>query len=397
MILVEKHNITKNHPFYNECDYLCFQSKNVYNQALYNVRQFFFSEKKYLNYDSNYHQTKVQECYSYLPTKVFCQTLKMVDKNFKSFFQLLKRKDINNKLPKYLDKEKGRFVTIFPKQALGLRQFKKDGTLHLSQTDIYIQTKITDFSLIKEVRIVPKNQQYTVEVVYETVEDEKKEDNGKYAAIDLGLNNLMSVTFNVNGLKPFIINGKPLKSINQYYNKRKGELQSRLKGKKQTSNKIKKLTNKRNNKINDYLHKTSRLLVNQLVSNNISKLVIGYNKEWKQDINIGKVNNQKFTMIPHGRLVEIIRYKCLLIGIEVILHEESYTSKCSFFDMEVIGKHENYVGKRMKRGLFRTGQGVFINADINGSYNIMKKAIPNAFVNGIEGLGVNPTVVTVKR
>src|SRR5574344_1915381 len=123
MYLIEKHIINTKHSFYNECDRLCFQSKNIYNQALYNVRQHFFQTKQYLNYYSNYHVTKEQECYSYLPTKVFCQTVKMVDRNFKSFFALLKNKTVKNKIPKYLDTAKGRYLTIFPKQSIGLREF----------------------------------------------------------------------------------------------------------------------------------------------------------------------------------------------------------------------------------------------------------------------------------
>ena len=166
MYLIEKHIINSNHSLYNECDRLCFLSKNIYNQALYNVRQHFFQTKQYLNYNSNYHVTKEQECYSYLPTKVFCQTVKMVDKNFKSFFALLKNKTVKNKLPKYLDITKGRYLTIFPKQALGLREFKRSGKVHLSKTDIYVNTKVSDFNLIKEVRIVPRLRQYVIEIVY---------------------------------------------------------------------------------------------------------------------------------------------------------------------------------------------------------------------------------------
>ena len=166
MYLIEKHIINTKHSFYNECDRLCFQSKNIYNQALYNVRQHFFQTKQYLNYYSNYHVTKEQECYSYLPTKVFCQTVKMVDKNFKSFFALLKNKTVKNKIPKYLDTVKGRYLTIFPKQAIGLKEFKKNGKIHLSKTNIYINTKISNFNDIKEVRIVPRVSYYVIEVAY---------------------------------------------------------------------------------------------------------------------------------------------------------------------------------------------------------------------------------------
>ena len=395
MYLTEKHIIKRTHPFYNECDRLCFQSKNIYNQGLYNVRQYYFNHKKYLNYYGNYDLTKTQECYDYLPKKVFCQTLKHVDMVFKSFFVLLKNKTVKNKIPKYLDKVNGRYITIFPKQAIGLREFKKTSKLRLSQTDIYIATKLTDFNSLKEVRIVPRTHHYVIEVVYE-VKEKTHCDNGKCAAIDLGLNNLATVAFN-EGSKPLIVNGRPLKSINQYYNKKKAQYQSRLKGNKRTSKRIYKLTDKRNNKVTDYLHKASRLLVNQLVSKNIGTLVIGKNSNMKQDINIGRVNNQNFVQLPIMRFADLMKYKCELEGIKVVYHEESYTSKCSFLDSEPICKHDKYMGKRVKRGLFVSMNGIKINADVNGAYNIMLKAIPNAFADGIEGVGVHPMVVTIKE
>ena len=395
MYLTEKHIIKRTHPFYNECDRLCFQSKNIYNQGLYNVRQYYFNHKKYLNYYGNYNLTKTQECYDYLPKKVFTQTLRHVDMVFKSFFALLKNKTVKNKIPKYLDKVNGRYITIFPKQAIGLREFKKTSKLRLSQTDIYIPTKLTDFSSLKEVKVIPRTNCYLIEVVYQ-VKEKTHYDNGKYASIDLGLNNLATVTFN-EGSKPLIVNGRPLKSINQYYNKKKAHYQSRLKGCRHTSKRICTLTVKRNNKVTDYLHKASRLLVNQLVSQGITTLVIGKNKNMKQDINIGRVNNQNFVQLPIMRFADLMKYKCELEGIKVVYHEESYTSKCSFLDGEPICKHDKYMGKRIKRGLFVSRNGIKINADVNGAYNIMLKAIPNAFSDGIEGVGVHPKVLTIKK
>ena len=273
---------------------------------------------------ANYSITKKQECYSCLPAKVFCQTLKVVDRNFKSFFSLLKNPEIKNKIPHYLDKNDGRFITIYPKQAIELREFKKTGRIHLSKSNIYIKTKIIDFNTIKEVRIIPRIGHYVIEVVYKIKNKEYIKTN-VISSIDLGLNNLAAITFN-NGDNPFIINGRPIKSINQFFNKKKSHLQSKL-GDKKTSNKITKLTNKRNNKVNDYLHKASHVLVNQLVSKNVSMLVIGKNTSMKQDINI-----------PIFKFADIVKYKCELEGIKVIFQEESYTSKCSFFDNEEIEK-----------------------------------------------------------
>ena len=174
---------------------------------------------------------------------------------------------------------------------------------------------------------------------------------------------------------------------------------------KKTSNKIIKLTNKRNNKVNDYLHKSSRLLVNQLVKNDITTLVIGKNVNQKQDINNGDVNNQNFVQSPIFKFLDIVAYKAKLKGIKVIFQEESYTSKASFLNMDDIPIYgENYEGEyifsgyRESRGQYKIKKSkIRINADVNGSYNILRKAIPNIFINGIEGFGVIPMVLTPSR
>lgn len=395
MILVEQHIIKRNHKFYDECNKLTFASKNLYNQALYNVRQFYFERKKFLNYFKNYHITKGQEAYKELPTKVSCQTIKMVDQNFKSFFQLLKNKNVKNKLPKYLDKKSGRFMAKYPKQALGLRTFKKNGAIKLSKTNIEVKTNIKNWDQIKEVRIIPKGIYFTIEVVYDKPQFGYNPINNKVASIDLGLNNLATVAFNCKQDEPFIISGKPVKSINQFYNKRLATFKSELIicNKQKSSRKIKELTFKRNNKIKDYLHKASNNLVNQLVSNGVQTIIIGKNINMKQDINIGKRNNQNFVQSPIFRFADMIKYKAELYGINVQFQEEAYTSKTSFLDMEPIKKQETYQGKRIKRGLFKSKNGTIINADLNGAYNILRKAIPNAFADGIEGFGVNPKVL----
>ena len=221
--------------------------------------------------------------------------------------------------------------------------------------------------------------------------------NGNYLGIDLGLNNLASCVSNTGSC--FIINGKPLKSINQYYNKRLAYLKSRLKDNKQVSKQIRSLTNKRNNKIKDYLHKASRVLINHVVSNGINTIVIGHNRCWKQEINIGKRNNQNFVSIPFNMFISMISYKATLEGINVKIVEESYTSKCSFLDNEQICKHEEYAGRRVKRGLFKTSSGGIINADINAAFNIIRKSAKEAFDVSIlpEGRGFwwNPIRISV--
>lgn len=372
MKLVETHFITENNPYFKEIDNLCFLSKNLYNSALYEVRQEYIKEKKYINWYEviNRFTKNKQQDYIKLPSKVSQQTIKKVHDNFMSFFSLLKKKNIKVKLPKYLDKIDGRFTITYTNQAISKKELK-NGYIVPSKTNIKIKTNCS-YDSIQQVSFVRVNSlTYKVLVVYNKEHKEIKENNGRYASIDLGINNLATLSSNV--IKPIIYNGKPLKSINQFYNKKKAYLQSI--SKKISSNKMIKLGRKRNNKINDYLHKTSRMIINHLVENNINTLVVGYNKNWKQEINIGKVNNQKFVMIPFYKFLHMLEYKCSLEGIIFLTNEESYTSKCSFLDNESIERHDNYLGKRIKRGLFESSNHRKINADLNGSLNILRKVI----------------------
>lgn len=300
--------------------------------------------------------------------------IQQVDRVFKSYFALRDLKKVGRyqgpvRLPRYKDKINGRNVTTFHKTAIYKSTYKDEGLIHLSKTDVKFKSKIP-LEKIQEVRVVPKNGYYELQVVYYADEVPKLE-NSNYAAIDLGLNNLATVATNVS--KPFIINGRPLKSINQRWNKRIAKLQSKLKKGANTSKKIRIISNKRNRRVKNYLHQASRALVNELRKLSISKVVIGYNKEWKKGINLGRRNNQNFGQIPHARFIEMVTYKAALAGIEVITKEESYTSKCSFLDDESIKKHEEYAGRRVKRGLFRSKEGKLINADVNAAYNIMRK------------------------
>ncbi|NEP80695.1 MAG: IS200/IS605 family element transposase accessory protein TnpB [Okeania sp. SIO3B3] len=220
-----------------------------------------------------------------------------------------------------------------------------------------------------EVRIVPATSCYIIEVVYEKT-NHPQIHSTYVAGIDLGIDRLVALSTNKPGVKPMLVNGQPLKSVNQLYNKRKAKYQSHLKGNRKSSRKIEALSYHRNRFVENYLHNTSKLVVNYLVTNNIGTVVIGKNDNWKQGANIGKKNNQNFTQIPHSKLIQQITYKCQLAGVKVIETEESYTSKTSALDLELPCKHENYVGKRVKRGLFRSATGKVINADINGSLQI---------------------------
>ena len=214
-----------------------------------------------------------------------------------------------------------------------------------------------------------------------------KSNNNRYSSIDLGVNNLATVTSNV--VKPYIINGKPIKSINQYYNKETAICRSNNNKKRQ-----RRLSLKRENKIKDYFHKSSSYIVNQLVSDSINTLIIGYNKDWKQDTNMGKINNQKFVFIPHSKFVTMLQYKCRLKGINVLLTEESYTSKSSFLDRDPLKKSESYGGKRICRGLYRTKNGTLINSDVNGALNILRKEVWDVELPPDRGFVLNPNKQT---
>ena len=377
MKLVEQHIIKSNNVLYKELDNLCFLSKNLYNQALYRIRQQFFEDKSFKNYyDLNRElHDENQIDYRALPANSSQETLKLVNQNYSSFFKSLQKGIKSARIPGYLDKNKGRQIVVYNHMTLPSNLLEK-GIIKLPKTNLQFKTKQKN---IRQVRIVPKNNYIVLEVVYEASIKELLKNNKRYMSIDLGIDNLASCSSNVS--KSFIINGKPIKSINQYYNKKKANLQSELKIKqnKNTSKQIQNLTLKRNNKIKDYFHKASRYIVNQLVNQSINTLIIGNNDGWKQETNIGKKNNQNFTNIPHQMFINQLKYKCQLEGINVIEQEESYTSKVSFFDNDFIPTYQvndelfKSSGKRIKRGLYKTSSGLVLNADINGSLNIMRK------------------------
>ena len=379
MKLVRQIIYKRSDPEYNEMDELCFKSKNLYNATLYAVRQSFIKNDEYLNY---YRINKIfteenNVDYRALPAKVSKYTQMLVDFAMKSFFALVRKKkkgeyDRKVRLPKYLDKTKGRMTVHYERRALSFK--KRKGYIHLSKTEIFVKMPCDlNENDIKFVRIVPGCGKITVEIGFER-EPEPQVITGSYASIDPGVNNLVTMVDTVTK-NPVIINGRSLKSVNQWYNKKIAEMRSeteRLHG-KHWSRKMSNVTNRRNNKIKDYMHKASSYIVNHLVSNGIGTLIIGEIKEWKQDTNMYKVNNQNFVCIPFEMLKSMLEYKCRLAGIEVARQDESYTSKCSFLDNEEIRKHEKYRGKRSKRGCFKTSDGRKVNADVNSACNIMKK------------------------
>ena len=408
MRLVEQHIIKSSHPNYQELDKLCFLSKNLYNSALYAIRQHFFETGNYLNvYELiNRFTHEKQPDYKALPANVAQQVIMQADSNFSSFFGLLNKKREGKytekvKIPKYLNKD-GRYLLTYTTCAL-LKSDLEKGLITLRKWKKPLENVKTKQRNIQQVRINPKNGYILIDVIYKIKEKELKTDNQRYMSIDLGVNNLAACSSNV--CKPFIINGKPLKSINQYWNKIDSEINSELEtvNKSKTSKKKQRLILKRKNKIKDYFHKTSRIIVNYAVSNNLNTIVIGRNKMWKQDINNGKVNNQNFVQIPFNILIRSISYKAELEGIEVIVREESYTSQASFLDGDFIptyGKNDKdgkFSGKRIKRGLYRSKSGRLLNADVHASLNILRKEFPNAFTDmGLEVCST-PTIVDIPQ
>lgn len=393
MQLVEKHVVKQNSPFFAEIDAAAFASKNLYNLATYYQRQRFFAGEYAHNYVDLYNLLKTEDAFGALPAKVAQQTLKLVDKCWKGYYAAVKeyRKAPDKFLgepgiPTYKDKQKGRYPLVYTIQAISSKVLRR-GIVKPSGLTVEVPTKQTG---INQVRIVPRKTHYVVEIVY-TVEPELADlDYSLVAGIDIGLDNLAVVSSNKPGFRPVVVNGKPLKSINQFSNKRKARLQSILGSDKAQSHRIDRMMDKRNRRIDHYMHTASRRIVDYLVSERIGTLVIGQNSDWKQRINIGKRNNQNFVSIPHARFIEMLKYKCQLVGIIAVVTEESYTSKTSFLDGEEPVKHERYAGRRVKRGLFKSASGTFINADLNGAYQIIKKVVPAAFSQGIEGVVVHP-------
>ena len=367
---------------------LCHLSKNIYNEANYVIRQEFFKTKRWIRYNELYKLLKESENYRALPAQTAQQILKIVDRSWKSFFNAMnawKEKPKNYEMPrppKYKRKE-GIFMLVFTNQQVKI----KEGQLIFPKiVGLKLNTRIKEG--IREVRIIPKGVGYVVEVVYEKEVNVMKKERNRVAGIDLGVRNLITIANNI-GEEPIVVKGGVARSINQFFNKEKARLQ-RIYAKQgiKTSKRMKRLSVKRERKLKDFFHKVSKFVAEWCASHNIGRLVIGYNKEWKQEVNLGKRNNQNFVQIPFWTLIQQIKYKAEERGIEVIIVEEDHTSKCSFLDDEQI-EHRDYIGKREK-GLFRSAMGIIINADVNAAYNIIRKAIPEAFADGIEGVGLHP-------
>jgi len=380
---------------YNILRELCRIAKNLTNQAIYNVRQHYFQEKQYLRYEANYHEMKSCQNYKLLNSNIAQQILKDVDAMFKSFFSLIKLAKQGKynfrhiKLPNYLAKND------YSNLAISQIRLRKDNFLTIPFSNAFkqkyegikkIQIKIPQVledKKIKEIRIIPKFNArfFEIQYTYEIQEEEIKLNINNALAIDLGVNNLCTCVTNTG--KSFIIDGRKLKSLNQFFNKQNAKLRS-IKDKQSIERQTKQqylIFNKRKNRVNDYINKTCRYIINYCLSNDIGTLVIGYNQSFQCKANLGKKNNQIFTHLPFGKIREKLEYLCKRYNINYILQEESYTSKASFFDNDELPIYNadnpqtyEFSGKRIKRGLYQTKNNYLFNADCNGALNILRKS-----------------------
>ncbi len=380
MQLVEQHRIDRYDPRFAAIDAATFASKNLYNACLYHKRQAYIHEnQRIISYQELDRQMQPTTEYRALPAKVAQWVLKQVCAAWDSYFAAMSEWNIHPerfkghpKLPTYLAKD-GRNLLVYTDQAIS-RAAKNAGRVIPSGMPIRVATKHAHAE-IAQVRLVPKSTHYVVEVVYERDPTPSPAlDPALIASVDIGVNVLAAITSNQPGFQPLLVNGRPLKRCNQWYNKRRAKLQAQLLEQQFTSCALKEITDKRHRVITSYLHTASRAIINRLIQRGIGTLVIGKNAGWKQEVNIGKRNNQAFVLIPHARFIEMLTYKAALVGIHVATIEESHTSKCSFLDNEPICRHDRYLGKRVKRGVFVASTGQTIHADINGSHKSAQEA-----------------------
>ena len=401
---VERHIITKENQNYKQIDYLCFMSKNLYNYTNYILRQSFLHTGKLPNENDLIKKFRTRNNFDYynLSGNINQQCVKQVYQNWKSFFKAAKAYKNNKasfngkpKLPNYKNKN-GRNILIFTHSDARI----KEGYLYVNhKTNILpIKTNITNNEL-KQVRIIPQTNCYIIEIIYEKNINDLQLDKNNYLSIDLGIDNF-ATCYDSHANKAFIINGKIIKSMNQYFNKKRSLLMSYVEN-KGTSNKLNSLIFKRNNKINNYLHNSSKYIIDYCISNNVGTIVIGHNKNWKNKINIGKINNQKFVNIPFNTFIQQLQYKSENVGITCIITEESYTSKVDHSVKEGMCHHEVYLGQRIKRGLFKISNSKVINADLNGAIGILRKVVDESYFNKIINRGfvipvkVNPLTKTI--
>jgi len=411
---VEQHVIEKRHPPFRAIDEMALASKNLWNLANYHVRQSFIFQQQYLTTTALFHLLKATDAYQALPAKVANQVLLQLHQAWTAFFEGMEvYREHPEKfqgrpgLPKYLHKTQGRNLLIFElgciwKAELRVRE------IAVSQLGRIGETRQQPTS-VQQVRIVPKADHYVVEVVYETEEKPARHlDPDLFVALDPGVNVLAALTSNKPGFVPRLVSGKPVKAVNQLYNKQREHEQKQLaKGKapRFTSHRLDRITTKRNRRVMHYLHTVSRRIVELLVAEGIGTLVLGKNPFWKTRVALGKKNNQEFVQIPHAKFLELLTYKAEALGIRVIITEESYTSKASFLDLDPLPTYDptqgadqeekpHFSGYRDGRW-YRVKGRAPMHSDVNGSFNIGRKVFPTAFGPGIEATAVRPRRLAV--
>ena len=395
---VEKHIINREHKYFSMLLDKCHTAKNIYNHANYLIRQEFINNGKYLGYREIekllHDDLEHPDYWDWDLANSSQQVLRVLDKNWKSFFKSIKdwakhpeKYTGRPKLPKYIKKNGYKEFALTTQQV----KLKKDGLIYFpkSMKGFFIKPKFVEYpyNSLQQVRVIPKNDRIIVEVVYTiNIVDKVISNNENYMSIDLGIDNFATIVSNT-GIAT-IINGKGLKSVNRYYNKliaKHKSIQDKS-GNFGYSHLLYAITNKRNDKVDYFMNLTSNYVIDLAIQHNISKIIVGKNDDWKRSVNIGRINNQKFTTIPYNTFINKLKYKCEHLGIEVIITEESYTSGTSFLDNELPTKEFYNKKRRIYRGLFKSNTGKLINADINAACQIMKKVFVNAF-NELDDIG----------
>ena len=411
---VEQHVIEKSHPQYQAVDEMAFASKNLWNLANYHVRQSFIFQKKYLGNTATFHLLKETDAYKALPSKVANQVLLQVHRAWTAFFEAMAAYDEcpvkftgQPKLPKYLHKTQGRNVLVFELGCIWKAELRIK-EIAVSQLGRIGETKQSPSS-VQQVRLVPQADHYVLEVVYEAKEQATLGlDPNLFVALDAGINVLAALSSNKPGFVPRLVSGKPLKAVNQLYNKQREHEQKTLaKGKepRYASHRLDRITTKRTRRVTHYLHTASRRIIDLLVAEGIGTLVLGKNPFWKTNVELGKKHNQEFVQIPHARFLEMLTYKAEAKGIRVIVTEESYTSQASFLDLDPLPVYDptqgseqeekpRFSGRRDGRW-YRVKGRAPIHSDVNGSFNIGRKVFPTAFGPGIEATAVRPRQLAV--
>lgn len=393
----ERHIIKNTDAMWKIIDRKSFLAKNLYNEATYAVRQEFFATGSWIRDHELDKLLQSSENYKQLGSQASQKTIQLVDKNFKSYFKGIK--DWSKKsgkgyfgkpsLPNYKKKD-GRSIVII-----------KNIQCRIQNGEIYFSWKpLREFTGIKtsilgglqQIRFVPMGSTYVMEIVYQIKVPKVKNFTNRIMGIDLGVNNLATISNNI-GIQPIIVKGGVIKSMNRYYNKERKNIS--IETGMIWNKRMRLLTDKHMRKMDSYMHLVSRRIVEYCQKYDVGTLVIGLTKEWKDGINIGHVNNQNFVSIPHEKLIQQLQYKCENVGINCVVTEEKFTSGTSFLDNELPTEDNYNIKRRVKRGVFKSNDGIKLNSDVNAAFQIIKKVFPDAFKQWDRGCGLQPVALEI--